>query len=402
MIHCFDFPWTASFAADLAAGGGKGTKGFAELLGELYDAEPLLTTSGIDAIRLFLRAKGFKPGARILITPYICYHVIGGLLQDGYDLCFVDIDRDYKVSLPDLAAKLTRTSAAVIVPHMFGILNDVASIREMASPYGAAVMEDSAQSFGGTRHGCGPTMEGECAILSFGLTKPITAMGGGALLLRDPDLAAAAKAQLVAAPALRPAVVKFLKFIFYTNRDLFYHVAEGMLAAPEAHSAGADASPRAFAGTTDGPMTTSFNRVQGAIGFAHGRRIDRYNEKRRENAAYLVRALEGQGFVFSPEVEKWPLLRLPARFEGASREETTKIVSTFRENGILIDRPYPYIPDVLSTQASCPGAEELAHATIGLPIHPALHRSDLDKIVECAAVSARLVRRTPGVKRVSR
>ena len=59
----------------------------------------------------------------------------------------------------------------------------MAVLRPLADAAGAVLIEDSAQAF--PRDGGGDFWQGDLVVLSFGRGKPVSLLGGGAVLYRD-------------------------------------------------------------------------------------------------------------------------------------------------------------------------------------------------------------------------
>jgi len=147
-------------------------------------------SSGTDAILLALMAHGVDKDFRIFTTPFtfISTAEVAALL--GAKIHFVDIDpvtfNIDPVKLERAIKQYSETSnIGVIAVDLFGIPADYKSINEIARRYGGFVIEDAAQSFGGSMQG---KMAGSLASIgctSFFPSKPLGCYGDGGMCFTD-------------------------------------------------------------------------------------------------------------------------------------------------------------------------------------------------------------------------
>lgn len=159
-------------------------------------------SSGTDALLMPLLAYRVGPGDAIFTTPFTFIATAEVIQLLGATPVFVDIDpRTFNIDPAALAAaiaslgKNSRTAAlkprGVIPVDLFGQPADYEKINAAAKQHGLFVLEDAAQSFGGTYKGrrCGALAE--VAATSFFPAKPLGCYGdGGAIFTDDDDLAA--------------------------------------------------------------------------------------------------------------------------------------------------------------------------------------------------------------------
>ncbi len=86
-----------------------------------------------------------------------------------------------------------RRLAAIVPVHIFGHPVDMDPLLELAARYGLPVVEDAAEALGRRYTGRAAGALGQTAALSFNGNKIITTGGGGAVVTRDPTLAARAR-----------------------------------------------------------------------------------------------------------------------------------------------------------------------------------------------------------------
>lgn len=153
-----------------------------------------------------------KPGQRVLMSPYTIYDVVNMVLCAGGRPEFCDIDpATCNIDPSAVAARLDACSGdpdhdigAVMVTHLHGLACDITPIAALCAERGVPLIEDAAQAFGARV--AGPRGEqhvggiGDVGIYSFGRAKNINGFYGGMVVTRDPELAAALRAELAALP----------------------------------------------------------------------------------------------------------------------------------------------------------------------------------------------------------
>ena len=157
-----------------------------------------LVSSGRAALTLVLRALSRLSSRRAVIIPaYTCYSVPAAIVRAGLDVVVCDLEPGtLDFDHAQLDALMSRVEPLCVVPtHLFGFPADLARVRPLARRWGAFVVEDAAQSFGG-RIDEGPLGAlGDAGVYSFGRGKNITCGDGGAAVTSSPEIAAALEAE---------------------------------------------------------------------------------------------------------------------------------------------------------------------------------------------------------------
>lgn len=122
----------------------------------------------------------------VILPAYGCPALVSAALWAGARPVLVDLEPGRPwLSLTGLEAAIGRDTAAVVAVDLFGIPERIDAIRAVASRWHVPVVEDSAQAFYRRDDG----WKGDLVVLSFGRGKPVSLLGGGAVLARNPDLA---------------------------------------------------------------------------------------------------------------------------------------------------------------------------------------------------------------------
>ncbi len=117
---------------------------FAALMGTKY---ALGVNSCSSAILLSLLASGAKAGDTILLPGFTFTAVPSAVVNLGLKPCFVEVDRNYRVDLDDLALKAP-TSKVFLISHMRGHLSDMGAVAAVCEANGLTLIEDAAHALG--------------------------------------------------------------------------------------------------------------------------------------------------------------------------------------------------------------------------------------------------------------
>ena len=147
--------------------------------------------NGTDALQIAQMALGIGPGDEV-ITPgftYIATAETVALL--GAKPVYVDIDpRTYNLDPALVEAAITPRTKAIIPVSLYGQCADFDAINVIAAKHGVPVIEDAAQSFGGSYKNRKSCNLSTIACTSFFPSKPLGCYGdGGAIFTNDDDLA---------------------------------------------------------------------------------------------------------------------------------------------------------------------------------------------------------------------
>lgn len=144
--------------------------------------------SGREAIKLALLGLGLQPGERVVLPSFCCFSVLLPVLELGLQPVLADVGDDFQIDPASVARVMRPGDRVLIVPHLFGGLADLSQLVEIARAHGAAVIDDAAQAIGRRGDWGWAGRGGDAGIFSFGLFKPLNALGGGALLTDDEQL----------------------------------------------------------------------------------------------------------------------------------------------------------------------------------------------------------------------
>ncbi len=147
--------------------------------------------SGLDALKLILRAMDIGPGDEVITASNSFIATALAISSVGADPVLVDMkDEDFLIDVRALEDAISPKTKAIIPVHLYGQVADMDPIIGLARKHGLKVIEDAAQAHGALYKGrtCGAI--GDAAAFSFYPGKNLGAFGdGGAVTTQDRVLA---------------------------------------------------------------------------------------------------------------------------------------------------------------------------------------------------------------------
>lgn len=148
----------------------------------------LAVNSGTGALLTSMTALGIGPGSEVIVPCYMWVATIGAVIHHNAIPVLCEIDDSFTMDPDDLERKITPRTRLIVAVHMSGAPSDMARIMEIANRHRIPVLEDCAQSSGGSFHSKKLGTFGAMGIYSFQINKNVTAGEGGLLVCNDEDL----------------------------------------------------------------------------------------------------------------------------------------------------------------------------------------------------------------------
>lgn len=340
---------------------GPKVQAFEAALSSLCGGRPVRAfSSGTATLEVALRLAGIGPGDEVVTTPLSWVATANVVLAVGATPVFADVDPlTRNIDLDRLEAAITSRTRAIIPVDLAGLPVDRDRLYAIAEKHRLRVIEDAAQSFGASWQGRRIGTEGDFVSFSFHANKNITSAEGGALVLpADIDPARCERLRL-------QGVQRF---------------ADG--------------------GMDVDLLGGKFNLtdIAAAIGLGQLKRLDEFTARRRALARRYFDLLQTPAYaglkLGLPLADfansNWHMFQvlLP---DNANRGD---FIARMRERGIGIGVHYPAMHlFTLYRQfghkaGDFPHAERIGAATITLPLFPAMHDADVERV--CAALKASL------------
>lgn len=147
-------------------------------------------TSCTVGMHLALMALGIGPGDEVIAPAITFVASINPVFWLGAHPVLADVrPDDALIDVADVARKITHRTKAVIAVNLYGAMADMKALEALCRPRDIFIVEDSAHCVEGKRDGIGPGQISDAACFSFYATKNLTCGEGGAVALRNRELA---------------------------------------------------------------------------------------------------------------------------------------------------------------------------------------------------------------------
>lgn len=313
------------------------------------------TSSCTASLHLAAMFAGLKPGDEVIVPAMSHVATAHAVELCGARCVFVDCEpATGNINIDAIEAAITPRTRAIFVVHFLGVPVDMERVMTIARKHGVFVVEDCALALGATLRGTHAGLFGDAGCFSFYPVKHITTGEGGMTLTRRRDVADSTRLQRA----------------FGIERPL----------RPE--------TPGAYDVIQLG-NNYRMQEMSAAIGIVQMERLPEFLEKRRENDAALLEALDGIPGV-STFAEPGTGVE-PSRYCRSiilDEELTTRRSAIMRElssRGIGTSVYYPTPIPLMSWYADREGwrrddfpvASWISESTIALPVGPHLGVSDM-------------------------
>ena len=161
-----------------------------QLLREDYPAsEILLTHSATGALEMIALAIDIQEGDEIILPSYTFVSTANAFALRGAKLIFVDIELDTLGIDPELVKEaITEKTKAIVCVHYAGQACKIDELRKIADEHKLLLIEDAAMAFGSKHKGQSLGSFGDYGVVSFDITKHLSATQGGLLLINKPSI----------------------------------------------------------------------------------------------------------------------------------------------------------------------------------------------------------------------
>jgi perosamine synthetase len=183
---------------------GRYIRDFEKAFGEIHGSPHCISVSnGTTALHLALLALGIGPGDEVIVPGFTFSAPANMVLAVGATPIFADIDEDtWCLSLESMKQCLSPKTRAIIPVHLYGNVCDIPAIRSAVGNSKIAIVEDVAEAAFSRWNGQYSGTLGDIGCFSFQATKTLTMGEGGAVLIKNPELAD--RARLIRNHGMRP------------------------------------------------------------------------------------------------------------------------------------------------------------------------------------------------------
>jgi len=304
----------------------------------------IAVANGLDALHLILRAYDIGPGDEVIVPTNTYIATWLAVSYAGARPVPVEpLLSTYNMDPAAIEAAITPRTRAIMPVHLYGQTARMAPIMALAERHGLKVIEDAAQSHGASQHGRRAGSLGHAAGFSFYPGKNLGALGdGGAITTSDPVLAH-----------------RLRRLRNYGSRTKYQNDEKG--------------------------FNSRLDELQAAFLRVKLRRLDDWNQRRRQIAERYLATLDGLGLIL-PHVEPgnvtcWHLFVVRC----VRRDE---LHTALLEAGVQTAIHYPIPPhlqpayaDLGHTEGSFPLSECLHREVLSLPMGPTLSDDEVAEVI---------------------
>jgi dTDP-4-amino-4,6-dideoxygalactose transaminase len=325
------------------------------------------------ALSAVIYALGLQPGDEVILPGYTCVVVPNAFKYVGVKCIYSDIELDtYGLDAAQVESKITPNTKAVLLHHLYGLVcRDYDAIIQIARKHGLFVIEDCAQSTGAEYRGKKVGNWGDVAIYSSEQSKVFTTILGGMATTNDGQLAQKVQEYYEKAPfpdsermdkLLHQVIVNYYRHRhpqrwWWGDLVSFQYRDKAIISTTQEEEQGIQ--PVHYGQKLPAALA--------AIGLNQLKKIDGYNERRRQNAKQWDSWCDKAGYR-KPTVikESVPVyLRYPVLVEEAKKAERSWSVKELGvEIGVwFIGQLHPTKQSVMG----CPNAELAVKQCINFP-----------------------------------
>jgi len=146
----------------------------------------LAVTSGTAALQSAMAAIQIGPGDEVILPAWTWHSCSSAVVLAGALPVFAEIDESFNIDPDDIEKRITPNTKLIMAVHLQGCPADVDAVLKVARKHNIKVLEDCAQSVGGSYKGRPLGSMGDIGIYSHQLNKTITAGEGGSVVTNDP------------------------------------------------------------------------------------------------------------------------------------------------------------------------------------------------------------------------
>lgn len=316
-----------------------------------HSAYAVAVNSGTAAIHAGLYALGVGPGDEVITSPFTFVATANPVMALGATVVFADIDeKSFLLDSKEVTRSVTRQTKAIIPVDLFGQMGAWDKFPKKSTKSPIHVLEDACQAAGATYGKKKAGMLGDIGVFSFYATKNMMSGEGGMAITNDGELAEKMRQFRHHGQDQRERYI-------YRDLGLNYRMLD---------------------------LTAAIARVQ-------LKKLDAWNEKRRQNAHILLQGLAHIPGLILPRTlpgrsHVWHqfTIRLTPEFSRTRDELMSALANAGVGSSIFYPKPLHLHPHFLAQGykvGDFPVAERVSGQVLSLPVHPLLSIKELKTII---------------------
>ncbi len=316
---------------------------FAKYCGARYGVG---VNSGTDALYLAMASLDIGPGDEVILPTFTFIATALCVSYTGAKPVFVDIeDTTYNLDPQKVEKAITKKTKVILPVHIYGQSADMEEILKIARKHKIKVVEDAAQAHGASYKNKRIGSLADIACFSFYPTKSLGAFGDGGMIVTDS----------------KEVYEKILMLRDYGRIGRYEHKIKG--------------------------YNSRLDTVQAVILSAKLKRLDDWNRRRADNAAYYCELLKRMKEI-KPPVTKSDRTHVFQTF-AVRVKNRDKIAEGMKQKGIgvLIHYPIPLHLQEAYQELKCkkgdfPVAEQVADEILSLPMFPHMTKQQIKYVCD--------------------
>jgi 8-amino-3,8-dideoxy-alpha-D-manno-octulosonate transaminase len=255
-------------------------------------------SSGSSALKVALKALGIGPGDEVITTAFTFVATVEAIFEVGAIPVLVDINDTLNIDPKAITEHITENTKAILVVHMMGAPAQMDEILMIAKNNELYVIEDNAQTCGGSYNGEMLGTLGDIGTFSFDAGKVLTTGEGGMVVTRNKEF--------------------YLRARAYHDHG---HVYDRDLGRAQEHA-----------------LMLGFNyrmtELQGAIGIVQLNKLEHIIAKQRQNKKRLKEKLAGLSLSFRSICDEVGEIGDSLIFFGDAKIQTDRVFEMLQQAGI--------------------------------------------------------------------
>lgn len=286
--------------------------------------------NGTAALHAALLAGGVGPGDEVIVPSFSFIATATAVSMCGAVPVFADVDPErFTIDPVSAEALVTGQTKAVIAVHLFGQPCDVPAIADLCADRRLLFVEDAAQAHGAALDGKRAGSFGDFGCFSFYATKNMTTGEGGMVTTASDEFDA-----------------RLRRIINHGQSEKYLHTELG--------------------------YNYRMTDIAAAVGLVQLERLERFNRRRQENAAFYSDHIRAPGIAVPTTAPG--AVHVYHQYVLRADDGRDRLMTALGERGIGTAVHYPVPihrqPVYAGRPACCPVAERLAATVFSIPVHP--------------------------------
>ena len=136
-------------------------------------------------MEIAIKALELKKNSEILVPANTWISTAEAVLNNNYNIKFVDVDETHNICIKDLKNKISKRTSAVIIVHLYGNPANISEIFKLKKKYMFKIIEDCAQAHGAEFENKKISTFGEIGTFSFFPSKNLGCFGDGGCVVTN-------------------------------------------------------------------------------------------------------------------------------------------------------------------------------------------------------------------------